>query len=148
MPELAAEALKLAAASGLTNDEIVAALKAAAKSVSQPKMTLRETIFKTDGTVRGVDYGKPSTRRGAVLQIRLKSEDAGKFQTSLLVDGKDFHAVYSSVVKMVAEHFKLKHDDDLFGELVASKEKFLQSKGLTTKRVEVAYEQLVAINEN
>lgn len=101
---------------------------------------LRELIFKPDGTVRGLYYRVPSTRRGAVLTINLGNRKKPPFlRTSMIVDGRDFNEVYQNAVAKVAEWYSVT-DAVMLTDLFTSGTRFLATNNLVLR--EVRYQQI------
>lgn len=101
----------------------------------------RQTLFKPDGTLRFLHYCVASGKRGAVLQISCKVRGLPLLRTALVVDGKDFSAVYERAVRVIAEAFDLGSDEELVGDMLATSQAFLRQSGLHL--VEVTYKQVV-----
>jgi hypothetical protein len=103
-----------------------------------------EKFMNADGTIRGLVFCNPSKTRGAVLQVAIKRGSPDGFMTSMIVDGKDFRAVYREMVKAVAGHFGIAGNSDLIGKMHGSVEAFLAKYGL--QLAEVRYEQVTRVN--
>lgn len=153
---LAVNAEALAISSGLPLEDAARALQAAAKKLAEQadfdrrrlEGTLRGQIFRPDGTLKGVTYGKASLpRRGAILRASLKGHDGKKVNTSFLVDGKDFHEAYEMLVAQVVDFFRIPPGDEINNEIRASKEAFLRANRMSTKRIVIEYDQLVSLDD-
>lgn len=95
----------------------------------------RSLIFKPDGTLRGLSYGKPSTRRGAVLNVTIDRKKPKKLVTALIVDGKDFGEVYRQIVGLIADHYEITQDHELVQAMVDSQKVFLLANSLVVRPV-------------
>jgi hypothetical protein len=106
-------------------------------------------LFNADGTVRGVNYGVASGKRGAMLSVTLRrgAKDGKKLTTGFIVDGVDFGKVYAQVVTMVADFYDLPGDDPMRADMVSSKAAFLAAKGLVIKPVVIRYDQVSLADE-
>ncbi|MFN9470943.1 hypothetical protein [Acidovorax sp.] len=103
-----------------------------------------DNIFAADGTLRGVCYCRVSTRRGAVVSIRvLKKSEPGHVSTSLIVTGADFHKVYAQVIDIVATARQLPTEGPIRKAMEASKAAFMERYRL--KLTEVRFETAVEI---
>lgn len=105
----------------------------------------RQTLFKPDGTLRFLHYCVASGKRGAVLQISCKVRGLPLLRTALIVDGKDFSAVYERAVRVLAEAFNRGCDEELIGEMLATSKAFIRQSGL--QLVEVTYQQVVPLTK-
>lgn len=100
-----------------------------------------ERVMNADGTIRGLVFCKPSTRRGAVLSVAIQRDKPGGLCTSRIVDGNDFRAVYREMVNVIAGHLKIPEGSELRLKMHASADAFLAKYRL--RLVDVRYQQLV-----
>jgi hypothetical protein len=116
--------------------------KAKRNASPKPGSTQQEQIFNADGTLRGVYYCQPSTRRGAVVSVTLgrtrNSDPSKRLTRALIVEGRDFPALYADVVNSVAAWHGVT-DNDLSRAMHGSMSKFLELSGLVLR--EVTYQQ-------
>lgn len=104
-----------------------------------------DNIFAADGTLRGVCYCRPSTRRGAVVSIKLlKKSEPGHVNTSLIVTGADFRKVYAQVVDIVTKAHQLPTEGPIRDAMVATQAAFMQRYRL--KLMEVRFETAVEVD--
>lgn len=101
----------------------------------------RKALLRPDGTLAFVFYCAASGRRGPVLQISCKVKGLPVLRTALSVDGKDFATVYARVVGLLADAFGVGEEDQLFQEMLATRDQFLELRGL--RLVEVKYSQVL-----
>ncbi len=106
-----------------------------------------DNIFAADGTLRGVCYCRVSTRRGAVVSIRvLKKSEPGHVSTSLIVTGADFHKVYAQVVEIITKARQLPTEGPIRNAMVASRAAFMEKYRL--KLTEVRFETAVEVDQD
>jgi hypothetical protein len=102
-------------------------------------------IFREDGTIRGLNYCKPSTRRGAVISFNAPNDRRQKgLRTTYMVDGDDFRFQYGKMVERIAEHYAVPDNSPIRTAMRSSIDAFLQRSNL--RLVEVRYEQAVPID--
>lgn len=110
-------------------------------------MIARESVFRPDGTVKGLRYAVASTTRGDVLIASLGSRKTpNKLLTSFSVVGVDFNLIYDSVIRLIADYHGLAKDAPMVSEMLNSRDAFLKAYGLTT--TPVCYQQLTRKEEN
>jgi len=102
-----------------------------------------EKVMNADGTIRGLVYCKPSTKRGAVLSAAIRRGQPDGLSTSMIVDGKDFQAVYRAMVNVIAGHLGVIEGSDLLAKMHGSAGAFLTKYGL--QLTEVCYQQVSQI---
>ena len=129
--KLSTKALKQAIQNATTLDDLK---RAVAES------TVR-AHFNDDGTIRGLHYCNPSTKRGAVLQVTIDRGQPDALVTSKIVDGKDFRTVYREMVNSIAGHYGISSESEIGKKMHSSVEAFLARNGL--KLIEIRFEQVV-----
>lgn len=130
---LSAQALEAAIQSATSLDELKALV---AKNST-------EKVMNADGTIRGLVFGNPSTRRGAVLSVAIRRGKPGGLYTSMIVDGKDFQAVYREMVNVIAGHLGVEEGSELRLKMHSSADAFLSKYRL--RLVEVRYQQVARV---
>ncbi len=99
-------------------------------------------LFAKDGSLAGVFYCKPSTRRGAVMSITiLPKQHPAHLRTCVRVTGADFNKAYARVVKTILEAYRLPVDGEMHAAMLATSSLFLKKNRL--KLIEVRYETAV-----
>lgn len=130
---LSAQALEAAIQSATSLDELKALV---AKNST-------EKVMNADGTIRGLVFCNPSTRRGAVLTVAIRRGKPGGLSTSMIVDGKDFRAVYREMVNVIAGHLEIAEGSELRLKMHGSADAFLAKYRL--RLVEVRYQQVTRV---
>ena len=130
---LSAQALESAIKSATSLDELKALVAKAST----------EKIMNPDGTIRGLVFCKPSAKRGAVLSVAIQRGKPGGLSTSMIVDGKDFQAVYRAMVKVIAGHLGVAEGGELMTTMYGSADAFLTKYRL--RLVEVRYLQVTPV---
>lgn len=65
-----------------------------------------------------------------------------------MLDGYDFFEVYSKAVEVLAEYHGVTQEQNIVDDMRATASAFLASKGLTTKRVEIVYQQVIPASQD
>lgn len=130
---LSAQALEAAIQTATSLDELKALV---AKNST-------EKVMNADGTIRGLVFCNPSTRRGAVLTAAIRRGKPGGLSTSMIVDGKDFRAVYREMVNVIAGHLEIAEGSELRLKMHGSADAFLAKYRL--RLVEVRYQQVTRV---
>ncbi len=93
---------------------------------------LLEDIFHQDGRCKFIYFGNATTKRGAVLKVKIFKQD-----TSYIVEGKDFHQVYNKAIEEVLYWLNRPGDVDITCMLFDSIDPFLHHYQLRLKTVTI-----------
>lgn len=114
--------------------------------MTKPATTLsaRDRVFDADGTIKGLKFSAASGRRPAILAISIARGTVNPLVTGFSVEGKDFRAVYTNVVHLIAAYYEVLQDQGLVAEMLATCDVFLKKSNLRLEPVVIQYEQVVA----